>query len=161
LEYKHYISPKENKGKVGHERRLLVFVVRPDKDVQVVELGKIEPIRAAIDPFRQGMNRKDAATAKDDPGAELRRLVWQPVETHLQGTKTVLITPDRELARIAWAALPGAKAGSYLLEEYALALVPVPHLLPELLAGKKDGKDDDTSASLLAFGAVEFGAAGG
>src|SRR5207244_4513958 len=112
-------------------------VLRPDKDVQVLELGKIEPILAAIDPFRLRMKQKGGATAKGDPAAELRRLLWQPLEEHLQGTKTVLISPDGELARIPWAALPGAKPGSYLLEDYALALVPVPQLLPELLADRK------------------------
>ena len=33
-----------------------------------------------------------------------------------------------------FAALPGSKPGTYLLEERALAVVPVPRLLPELLA---------------------------
>src|SRR5262249_59622375 len=62
-------------------------------------------------------------------------------------------------ARIPWAALPGAKAGRFLLEDYALALVPVPQLLPELLAAPKDAKD--VNASLLALGGVDFGSAAG
>src|SRR5262249_31582638 len=125
LAYRHYLPPREKKGKVTSERRLLVFVVRPDKDVRVLELGQIKPTLAAIDPFRLRMKQKGGATAKGDPGAELRRLLWQPLEEHLQGIQTVLISPDRELARIPWAALPGAKPGSYLLEDHALTLVPV------------------------------------
>jgi CHAT domain-containing protein len=46
----------------------------------------------------------------------------------------VLICPDGALGRVPFAALPGSKPGSYLIEEVALATVPVPSALPALLA---------------------------
>jgi CHAT domain-containing protein len=63
----------------------------------------------------------------------------------------VLISPDGPLTRFPPAALPGRAPGSFLIEEQAVALVPVPRLLPELLAGKSAAKD-----SLLLVGAVDF-----
>jgi CHAT domain-containing protein len=54
-------------------------------------------------------------------------------------------------------ALPGKREGSYLIEEHAIGLVPVPQLLPRLLAEKR-GK---AAPSLLAVGGVGFDGAAG
>jgi CHAT domain-containing protein len=56
----------------------------------------------------------------------LRSLLWRPIEKHLGGAKVVLISPDGALARLPFAALPGRKAGSYLIEDVALAILPTP-----------------------------------
>src|SRR5262249_53010929 len=49
--------------------------------------------------------------------------------------------------------LPGQAAGKVLLEERAIAVIPVPHLLPELQA---DGEQADRAPSLLLVGGVDF-----
>jgi len=59
------------------------------------------------------------------------------------------------LNQLPFAALPGKKEGTYLLEEVALAIIPVPQMLPELLA-KRDPARADTPPSLLALGDVDF-----
>ena len=56
----------------------------------------------------------------------------------------------------------GKKPGTYLLEETAIAIVPIPRLLPELLdegGGRKpgDAAADDEKPSLLVVGDVDFG----
>ncbi len=87
-------------------------------------------------------------------GEQLSKLVWQPLLAHLKGVKTVVVAPDGDVGRFPWAALPGAKPGSFLLEDYAFAIVPVPQLLPELLAQPRPGQRPD--ASLLLLGDVDF-----
>jgi CHAT domain-containing protein len=83
--------------------------------------------------------------------AELRKLVWAPLERHLAGAKVVLVSPDRALGRLPFAALPGKEKGRYLLEEVPLAVLPVPQFLPQLLQ-PAEGKP-----SLLTLGGVDFG----
>src|SRR5262249_27094233 len=95
---------------------------------------------------------------KDDPAAELRGLVWAPLEKHLVGASTVLVSPDGALGRLPWAALPGADPKQYLLEERTLAVLPTPQLLPQLMA-RSAAKDE--APSLLLVGDVDFDAAPG
>jgi CHAT domain-containing protein len=90
-------------------------------------------------------------------GRDLRRLVWEPLAKYVpEGTQTVLLAPDGDLTRLPWAALPGQKKGTVLLEDYALAIVPHgPFLLDRLTAeADKDQKND----FLLAVGGVRYDA---
>jgi CHAT domain-containing protein len=54
------------------------------------------------------------------------------------------------------AALPGNKAGGYLLEEYTFAAIPTPQLLPDLVA--KTDPRFERPVSMLLVGDVDFGA---
>jgi CHAT domain-containing protein len=80
--------------------------------------------------------------------------LWEKLEGHLGGAKLVLLSPDGPLNYLPFAALPGAKPDQFLLHEYAFATVPVPQLLPELLAPRPDGPQQP---SLLLVGDVDFG----
>jgi hypothetical protein len=129
LEYWHLTVKK---GKLQRERHLIGFVVRSTQEVQLVPLGPAAPIAGAISRWRRIMqNRRfeDRTSAR-----ELRALLWDKLEPHLKGTKTVLVSPDGVLSRFSWAALPGQTPATYLIEERAVAVVPVPQLLPQLLA---------------------------
>ena len=154
LVYCHHQPDLTKKGKWLDEQRLTVFVLRPGAAVVRLELGPIAPIEKAIDSWRLVIGQQ---SRKDHPGMELRRRLWQPLEKHLVGAKTVLISPDGALGRLPFAALPGAKEGSYLLEEIALAVVPVPRMLPELLRHDPAALQD-TPPSLLLVGDVNFDA---
>ena len=44
LEYTHFSPPPERKGELKSERRLVAFVVRPDRPIARVELGPLAPI---------------------------------------------------------------------------------------------------------------------
>src|SRR5262249_45341218 len=116
------------------------------------------PVARAVEQCRALWTGKRPATAGGDPAAELRRLVWQPLEKHLDGVKIVLVAPDGPLARVPLPALPGSKPGTYLLEERPLAVVPIPQLRPELLAERPQATQ---APSLLLVGAVDYGAAPG
>jgi CHAT domain-containing protein len=67
----------------------------------------------------------------------------------------VYLSPDGDLARLPWSALPGDKDGTVLLEQYTLAVVPHgPFLLERLMY---PAKLPDGSGRLLAIGGVTYG----
>ncbi len=136
-----------------HGGRLSAFVHRKGAATARVELGRAAPVEQAIREWRPLLIRgKDGLRV----GAVLKRLVWLPLEKHLGGTKVVLISPDGALGAAPFAALPGAKSGAYLIEDVAVAVVPVPRAIPDLLravAGK-----DRHPPSLLAVGGVDYDA---
>jgi CHAT domain-containing protein len=137
--------------------KLAAFVVRR-KGVARVELGPAEPVGLATAAFRANIRRgKRPTRAEDDPAFQLRKAVWQPLGKHLGGAKLVLLCPDGPLCRLPFAALPGSKPGTYLLEDVSLAVVPVPRLLPELLA-LPTAAARGRPTSLLAVGDVDFDA---
>src|SRR5262249_62271601 len=101
--------------------------------------------------WRGSIGNKESGGA----AATLRRQVWEPLAKHLPaGTRTVFLAPDSDLTRLPWAALPGQKKGTVLLEDYTLAIVPHgPFLLDRLTAeADKDQKND----FLLAVGGVRY-----
>ncbi len=161
LEYTHSSPPPERKGQMKFEDRLVAFVLRPDRPIARVELGPLTPIRAAIDAWRPILRREQPAPRDEDggPAARLRRLVWSPVEAHLAGVTTVLVSPDGPLGLVPLEALPGQAAGSYLIEDFTLALVPVPRLFGAGGAVAAEGpKPAPAEApSLLLVGDVDYG----
>jgi CHAT domain-containing protein len=149
--YRRRTPPTAGKGPWQYQQNLLAFIVRPGVDVERVDLGPVATIEAAVDNWRNSFGQspkgRQAATA-------LRKLVWEPVETKLQGVDQVLVSPDGPLGRFALAALPGKKPGSYLIEDWRLSIMPVARLLPELLAS---APEKDMPPSLLAIGEVDYG----
>ena len=74
-----------------------------------------------------------------------------PLEKHLAGAKIVLISPDGPLCQLPFAALPGKDPDKYLIEEIALAVVPVPQLLPELLGTERKSAANRRCSSSAAW----------
>jgi CHAT domain-containing protein len=137
------------------ESRLAAFILRRDKPVVRLDLGAMAAIDRAIGEWRGKIEK--GQTGVDVAGAAVRKRLWQPLEPYLKGTKTVLLSPDGALARLPFAALPGSKEGTVLLEEMAVVTVPVPHLLPDLLEKPLPARDKPPPAMLL-VGGVDFGA---
>ena len=69
----------------------------------------------------------------------------------------MLISPNSTLASLPWAALPGREPGTYLIDEFAIAIVPIPAALPELIA-HNEAPDPAKNPALLLVGDVDFGA---
>ena len=134
------------------ERRLLAFVVAPDRPVDMVPLGAARPIDEAIDTWRVtfGMSAEGAKAAR-----LLREQLWAPLEERLHGAKIVLISPDGALSRLPFGALPGKTPGSYLIEERTFAVVPVPQLIPQLV--QEEGRKQ-LRKKLLLLGNVDYDA---
>ncbi len=133
IEYDHFGWTDKNKDKPIWQRRIAAFVVRRDQPVAWIDLGLSADIDSAVETWRQGYGLGEEA---QQAAATLRQNVWQPLEASLTGASTVLISPDGELAKFPWIALPGKTPGKYLIEERAIAVIPVPQALPELLGQK-------------------------
>ncbi len=157
------------------------FISRPDQSsvVRIVGTGAAE-LSAAIDRWREAIDWRDSEAAKqakaeDDTNtlqklfaesqttqremaAVIKKLIWEPLEPHLQGVELVVVSPDGPLAKFPLAALPGKQENSYLIEDIALTTVAVPSMLPELLAGGSVAQDKET---LLVMGDVAYGGAAG
>lgn len=164
LEYKDSSPPPGGKGKVRREQHVIAFVVRRDRPIVARDLGPVVPLAAAIDRWRSTLTASTppADPEEADPAAELRRLVWQPLTPYLDGVSAVFYSPDGALNRFPFAALPGTKPETYLIEEMPIAVVPVPQLLPELLARHREGAVAGQQAdSLFVMGDVDFGAVPG
>src|SRR5262249_47792795 len=122
IRYGHY-----HKGKLK-EPRYVAFVLSALGEVRRVELGPAAPIDLAVDLWRQAVSgwspshrsdvQRELEAKTDKQAAALRRLVWVPLTKYLpKDTRMVYLAPDGNLARFAFAALPGSKPGTILLEE--------------------------------------------
>jgi CHAT domain-containing protein/Tfp pilus assembly protein PilF len=144
-----------------HERsRYDAFILRhadeaPGYHLSWVSLGRAEPIDRAVRDWRTWLSPRtpDPAPKNERPDAELRRLVWGPVEKHLDGCRVVLIVPDSTLTGVPWPALPGREPSSYLVEHYTFGLLNHPAQLLE--RGERDKKE----GQLLVVGGVDYGPA--
>src|SRR5262249_36211531 len=135
------IKPKERREKEEQKSRLLAFVIRPDRPVQPVDLKELAPIEGLIQEWREAAGidpRPGKARAEFDGKAmnaaaqRLHAVLWQPLQEHLGQPRLLLISPDGPLARFPFAALPGKKSGSYLLEDLPIGYVVSARQLVEL-----------------------------
>jgi hypothetical protein len=115
-----------------------------------------------IDEWRKQSRYPVGLLGEEHPGVALRKLVWEPLEASLAGAETVLISPDGPLCRFPFAALLGQTPNTFLIEERALAVIPVPQLLPQLLASTATNESPLAGKeSLLLVGAVDYGGSPG
>lgn len=111
-------------GKVGEKQTTsyLAFVITRDQ-VKWVDLGPAHPIEEAVIRYQVAIT-----SGKEIPPAipaRLRELVWEKVRKNLpSNVGVVYVSPDWALTEVAWAALPGDKPGTILLEDFAVAIIP-------------------------------------
>jgi CHAT domain-containing protein len=147
---RYWFLGRKAKGETS-EWRVAAFVIRSDGKIQRVELGGSNDINDAVTVWRKTYGQP---AGQQDPGRELRRLLWDPLEPSLAGIETVLVSPDGVLAQLPWGALPGRKPGTYLVEEQSIAVIPVPQMLPEIL---QQQPHSGPPASLLVAGDIDYG----
>jgi CHAT domain-containing protein len=127
----------------------LAFVLTRDT-IQRVELGEAALAEAALDGWLRALQEPGGAPATD----VLRGRLWEPLARCLPaGTDTVYLAPDGALSRLPWAALPGDKLGTVLLERYTFAVVPHGRFL---LARLRERKTDEQGARQLAVGGIRY-----
>src|SRR5262249_39826120 len=119
LAYDHFLPPSRRTGRWQTERRLLAFVLRPDRETVLVRLGALAPVEAALRSWRLAVTL-GTGEPRAEEAARSRRMLWRPLEKHLEGIDAVLIAPDGALTQLPFGALPGKNPGSVLLEDYAL-----------------------------------------
>jgi CHAT domain-containing protein/tetratricopeptide (TPR) repeat protein len=153
LEYLDGRPPAAGKGRPAWEWRLVALVVRGEGQApRAVALGPARPISTAVEAWRKTLG---SGLEGRKAGQALRELVWNKIEPMLEGVRTVLISPDGCLCRLPFGALPGAKQETYLIEDYGLASVPIPRLLPEMFS--RSAVPPPAQPALLAIGDVDYG----
>jgi tetratricopeptide (TPR) repeat protein len=143
------------RGRRGKVATFDAFVVTREAVVRV-DLGNAEPIERAIASHLQIVARADRAGAGkllEPVGRAARALVWDPLRTAIGAKTKVLVSPDHVLAMLPFETLPGARPGTFLLEEVALSYL-------------QDGADllrqrpRPTSEHIVAFGDIAYGGPG-
>jgi hypothetical protein len=160
VDYVRYFFIKWDDGQPDGQKQkwtacYLAFVVTCDK-VAWVELDTEEAISKAVDSWREAIVGEREVPAR--LGARVRELVWDKVARTLPpGTRTVYVCPDAELCRLPFAALPGKRPNTVLLEDFALAVVPhAPFLLDQLWPPDAPRSPPSTA---LVVGGVRYDAA--
>ncbi len=154
LAYRSLIPPQQRQGKEEWKSQLLAFVVCQDQPIRMVRFEDAEVINGAIRAWRRAV-QDNQRPALAESAAVLQRLLWQPLQEQLGSAKTILIACDGETARFPFAALPGSKPGSFLIEERTIGCVASGKQLVEW-----QKQSDQTSApgrGLLAVGGVDYG----
>jgi CHAT domain-containing protein len=156
--YTHVEQDPNLKGKKGERNtpKYVAFVVCPGLATARVELGDAAAIeRAWADWHRAITATPTDETAERKAAAHLGRLVWEPLRRELPpNLATVYLTADAALHQVPWAALPGSKPGTVLLEEHAVCLVPHgPFLLQRL---EEQPTAPAAVGRLLALGGIDY-----
>jgi CHAT domain-containing protein/tetratricopeptide (TPR) repeat protein len=139
-------------------RRYVAFITRPDRELVRIDLGPANSLNEAIEGWRNSCLFATDGIQKE-PARKLREQLWTPLEPFLQGCETVLVSPDSEIARLPLSALPGERPGTYLIEDYEIALVPAPQLLPALSSANPRLQTKHSSESLLVLGNIDYDSA--
>ncbi|RLS85866.1 MAG: CHAT domain-containing protein, partial [Planctomycetota bacterium] len=154
FQYEHSSPPKEGQREQVFENRYAAWVIRKDKPIVRLELGSAEGLNNLVLQWRSSIaTRKSPSEGPQDPAIAIREKVWLPIAKHLEGAKTVIISPDGMLGTLPFTALPGEDIKNYLIEERNIAVVPFLQTLPDLLA-----KKELAGKNLLAVGDVAYDA---
>lgn len=151
LEFTHSVLAGEGQVGMEFESHLAAFVIRKNGAPVLVDLGPAEDIAEAVDTWRLDHGNSEAALAA---GKLLREKIWLPLEKRVQSAKLILTSRDGALSRFPLAALPGRKPGTYLIEEHAIAEIPTPRALPDLL--KKKARPERLAGNILLLGDVDY-----
>jgi tetratricopeptide (TPR) repeat protein len=156
LRWTHFEQDPKKPGAEGEKLtvKYLAFVVTKEK-VSWIDLKEADPIEKAVTAWRNAIT-----AGKDIPpemAKKVRELVWDKVRKELPDkVKVVYISPDSALCRVPWAALPGDKPGTIVLEDYAIATIPhALFLLDKLWAQDAVAK---RPTDVLAVGGVAYDA---
>jgi CHAT domain-containing protein len=148
---------REKGPKARFKLHYVAFILRKGHPVRRVELGAAAPIEIALAEWRQNIEaERDSKDRRPSPAAcKLRQLVWDPLARHLPDKlEAVYLCPDDPLSALPWAALPGRRPGTVLLEDHAIALVPHgPFLLEQLT---RPAPTTGRAGVLLALGGVRY-----
>jgi CHAT domain-containing protein/Tfp pilus assembly protein PilF len=132
--------------------RYQAFVLAHDRPIRRIDLGPYQPLDEAVNSWRRGIDQSEASQAPQ----RLKEQLWDKLTPELPpGTNAVYLCPEGYLTRLPWAALPGSKPGTVLLDAFAIATVPSGSWLLEQLLYPQQGAGGP--ATLLAAGAIDYG----
>ncbi len=149
---KHFAKRDATHRTSSDEFHIVAFVLHAGRpEIECIDLGLGRPIVQAIEAWRAKFGR--ATTELTDPAQTLKKLVWNPLAAACKEAKLILISPDGDLARLPWNALPGDRPGTFLIEDAAIGIVPIPAQIPAVLA---NAAPPATSSTLMLVGDVRF-----
>lgn len=149
--------PVSREAGLRFQLRYLAFVLRPGTpEIAVVPLGAAAPLKAAIRTWLKSHGTQPEARAA---ALELRKGLWEPLLPLVRSAEAVLLSPDGDLARIPWNALPGADPEHYLIEETALSTIPSVQALQDLRTQELPSSPAP-EGNLLLVGNIDYDHAG-
>ena len=123
VNYLEYGDPKTG-------RLLMATVIRRDAEPVMVRLGSVADAGDAIRGWRETLGADEAAR---QAGLRLRKQIWERLLPHLGDASLIFVSTDGMLGQLPFAALPGKAENSYLIEDHAIVMLPVPMLLPRMM----------------------------
>jgi len=119
--YRSTVPPakRKDKNKEEHLNHLVAFIVRPDQDVQMIFVDDLQTLERLIESWRQAVSANNTVL-QAEAARQIHQRLWQPLQKHLGVVDTVLISADGPLLRFPFAALPGKKPNTFLLEDLAI-----------------------------------------
>lgn len=140
------------------EPALKVWLLRRDRQPIMLDLGPSDRVARAVTAFRESLASSRGVAPAEDTGTEanaaLRRILWEPIEAHLDGVDTLLVSADAFLGTLPFGVVQRAD-GSYLVEEYSWIYLQDFGSLPALADVAGAGRDEATPR-LLSIGGVDF-----
>jgi CHAT domain-containing protein len=147
-------------GKKGakYTARYVAFVVGYGQAVARVELGEAARIEAKWSAWHKALFAPGGDQQRERAAARvMARLVWEPIRAVLPADcRTVYVTPDGVLVQLPWAALPGRKPDTILVDDCAVCLVPHGPWLLERLTAPASGGRKPPEDTLVAYGGIDY-----
>ncbi|HMB15147.1 MAG TPA: CHAT domain-containing protein, partial [Pelovirga sp.] len=158
VKYVHIAAAGEPSAGQKPDVRYAACIVTAKAKPVVVDLGASRKLEDSIIRFRRPFTAKtvtnEMLTDSERAAGQLRSEFWRPLQNHLPGIETVLISPDGAIGILPFAALPGSVPETYLLEDYRFAMLPA----AAALLDSDDGDQAIGYASMLLVGDVDYGA---
>ena len=163
LRYQHFsnstsTTSKTNINTIG-QPRFVGFIVQPNREPVLVSLGDANQISLEIERFRSGLTSRSQTDGErettNQAANQIRKQIWQPIEKHLDGIETILISSDNSVSTLPFHAIPGRRFGDYLLEDYRIAYLPMAQQLEQILI---ESNSNTQIGQLLVVGDVDYDA---
>ncbi len=135
------------------DNRISAWVTLPeDHHPRHFDLGPAALVEQAMWTFLDLLLRRSQRSAELQQANEsVRKLLWEPIATHLADAETVIISPDGVVATLSWGVLQ-RENGDFLLEGRDFVYLTDPTMLTETSAQSAV----QNGHSLLAVGGVDY-----
>jgi CHAT domain-containing protein len=121
--FRPFVKDSRRKGTLGSER-YIALLLKPDGRVRAIPLGEAAPIDKAVSKAVTASADIDLQGEATKRLAQVSELVLRPIQAELKGVRELFISPDGELNRLPFAALPvGTANGPTLGESLQLRLL--------------------------------------
>jgi CHAT domain-containing protein/Tfp pilus assembly protein PilF len=117
VEYARYRPVHIRENRYGADR-YLVYLLFPNGRIEVVDLGDVADIDAAIQDF--SLSLRDITQSPSPSARALSAQIIDPIQPYFTGREHLLISPDSQLNRIPFEALRTAE-NRYLVQDYQIS----------------------------------------